>query len=91
MQEEQALDTGLGVTLPRGVLKAKPSHQRRGQSLPAYTYCEWQHCSFPAVSCEVFCLKSVEVPLLQVLMFCKALTDFAMNMGLDVLEVATLN
>lgn len=35
-------------------LKAKPSHQMRCQSLPAYTYCKWQHCHFAVFSYGVF-------------------------------------
>lgn len=79
-----------GSLSQEGTLKAKPSHQRKGQSIPAYT-----DCGSPAVFQQLvvgfFHLKSVEVPLLQVLMFCKAVTDFAVNMGLDVLEVEALN
>lgn len=54
VQKEQALGTGMGSLSQEGTLKAKPSRQRRGQSLPAYTFCKWQHCHFPAVSCGVF-------------------------------------
>lgn len=71
-------------------LKAKPSHQRRGQPIPAYTYCG-STAVFQQSAVGFFHLKSVEVPLLQVIMFCKAVTDFAVSMGLDMLEVETLN
>lgn len=79
-----------GGPFPEGTPKAKASHQRRAQSSQLTPTVSGSTAALQQSAAGLFHLESVEVPLLQVLVFCKAVTDFAVNMGLDVLEVATL-
>lgn len=90
--KEQALATGMGVTSPRRG-HSKLSCHIRGELSPFQLTpaLSGSTAVFLQSAVGFFLLKSVEVPLLEVLMFCKAVTDFAVNRALDVLEVVTLN